>query len=41
MKKLIYSSPEVEVIEVMLEKGFAASETDSTNPINDWYYDSF
>ena len=40
MKKQVYLSPQMEVLEVALEQGFALSESTSTT-INDWEVGNF
>lgn len=40
MKKLSYLPPEIEIIEIVIEKGFASSN-DGTFPIDNWGEDSF
>ena len=42
MEKLTYISPEIEIIEIAIEKGFAQSG-DPANPanINPWGYEEF
>lgn len=40
MKNQNYIAPEIEVLEIEVEKGFAASG-DSSAPITDWEYGNF
>jgi len=40
MNKLLYNAPQIEVLEVALEQGFALSDSTSTT-INDWEVGNF
>ena len=41
VEKMIYEAPMVEIIEVEVEKGFAASNTISSSNINDLEYETW
>ena len=41
MKKKIYLQPIVEIVEIEVEKGFAASNPEPSFPINDWGNQNF
>ena len=40
MNKLLYNAPQIEVLEIVLEQGFALSDSASTT-INDWEVGNF